>query len=207
MSVIFENTEVWGIEHALRGMRNPMNSWNRIDSKINSEGLFEIGPNDLDLAKRLFKAGPEHRKYLRQIFVSVDISAPRYWWQEFDTYKIGTTANSCSTMHKLHYKKFEVEDFEINEDDSEQVKLLMSVICDNLNVLREHYLQTKSFEYIRQMKKILPESYIQRRTITMNFEVLLNMVKQRKSHRLPEWKVDFMNWVNEIPYFTNIVEF
>lgn len=206
MSLTFENTEVWGMEHALRGMRNPMNSWNRNDSKY-VDNEYIIGENDLDLAKRLFKAGPEHRKYMRQIFISVDISAPRLWWQEFDTYKIGTTANSCSTMHKLHYKKFEVEDFELGDDADEHLKLLMSVICDRLNVYRDKYLESKDFYWIRQMKRLLPESYIQKRTVTLNFEVLYNMVKQRKFHRLPEWKVDFINWAKTVKYFSDIIDF
>lgn len=209
MALIFENTDVWGIEHALRGMRNPMNSWNRADTAIESDNII-IGNNDLDLAQRLLKAGPEHRKYLRQIFVSVDITAPRYWWQEFDTYKIGTVANSCSTMHKLHSKPFEPSDFSIYDSDESEIdnsveKTIIS-ICDALNVYRCKYLETKDFKWIRKMKKILPESYNQKRTITLNFEVLLNMINQRKSHRLPEWKIDFINWAKSIKYFSNIIE-
>ena len=208
MALLFEHTEVFGIEAALRGMRNPMNSWDRSDSGASSNSLiFSIGQADLDLAKRLFKAGQPHRKYLRQIFLTVDISAPRYWWQEFDTYKVGTTANSCSTMHKLHHKEFTLDDFEIGETDDEEIKNTIISICKVLNKYREKYLETKDFNLIRQMKKILPESYIQKRTVSMNFEVLLNMVEWRKTHRLPEWRIDFMNWVKTVPFFSQIVDF
>lgn len=208
MALLFEHTEVFGIEAALRGMRNPMNSWDRSDSGASSNSLiFSIGQADLDLAKRLFKAGQPHRKYLRQIFLTVDISAPRYWWQEFDTYKVGTTANSCSTMHKLHHKEFTLDDFEISETDDEEIKNTIISICKVLNKYREKYLETKDFNLIRQMKKILPESYIQKRTVSMNFEVLLNMVEWRKTHRLPEWRIDFMNWVKTVPFFSQIVDF
>lgn len=207
MSLKFENTEVWGIEHALRGMRNPMNSWNRADTIADDANNISIGENDLDLAQRLLKAGPEHRKYLRQIFVSVDITAPRYWWQEFDTYKIGTVANSCSTMHKLHIKPFELSDFSINESNEHNADLenIISIICDKLNIYRSMYLESKDFSLIKKMKKILPESYNQKRTVTLNFEVLLNMVNQRRNHRLSEWKVDFINWTNTIKYFKDII--
>ena len=185
-----------------------MNSWDRSDSGASSNSLiFSIGQADLDLAKRLFKAGQPHRKYLRQIFLTVDISAPRYWWQEFDTYKVGTTANSCSTMHKLHHKEFTLDDFEISETDDEEIKNTIISICKVLNKYREKYLETKDFNLIRQMKKILPESYIQKRTVSMNFEVLLNMVEWRKTHRLPEWRIDFMNWVKTVPFFSQIVDF
>lgn len=208
MALLFEHTEVFGIEAALRGMRNPMNSWDRSDSGASSNSLiFSIGQADLDLAKRLFKAGQPHRKYLRQIFLTVDISAPRYWWQEFDTYKVGTTANSCSTMHKLYHKEFTLDDFEIGETDDEEIKNTIISICKVLNKYREKYLETKDFNLIRQMKKILPESYIQKRTVSMNFEVLLNMVEWRKTHRLPEWRIDFMNWVKTVPFFSQIVDF
>jgi hypothetical protein len=197
MKIKFENTEVFNFAAALRGMRNPMNSWHRNDST-----LTEIGPNDLDLALRLTKAGPEHRKFLRQVFIAVDITAPRYWWSEFDTYKIGTAANSCSTMHKLHDHALTLDDFEVNEEDMNNAVFCngLNAIIDSINDLRNKYLESKEFVYIRLMKKLLPESFLQKRTVTMNFEVLRNMYKQRKSHRLPEWREAFVEWVNTIPY-------
>lgn len=202
MKIKFENTEVFNFAAALRGMRNPMNSWHRNDST-----LTEIGSNDMDLATRLIKAGPEHRKFLRQIFIAVDITAPRYWWSEFDTYKIGTAANSCSTMHKLHDHELTLDDFEISEEDlaNDEFRTGIEAIISSINILRDKYLKSKEFNYIRMMKRLLPESFLQKRTVTMNFEVLRNMYNQRKSHRLPEWKDCFTEWVKTVPYANEFI--
>ena len=219
----FENTEVFGWEHAIRGMRNPMNSWERSDS-FNStsawetyrfgEGNPEIGPNDLDLMKRLRNGGPVHAKYRRMITVYVDITAPLYWWKEFDTYKVGTVSNSCSTMHKIHAKEFTIDDFShehlfndifesklycSNVDSSCNYKGALEVTIDVLNCAREWYLETKDKKYWWQMIQLLPSSYNQKRTIMMNFEVLANIYKSRKDHRLNEWR-EFCDWIKTLPY-------
>lgn len=213
----FENTEVLGWEHAIRGMRNPMNSWDRSDS-FNStsaweayrfgEGNPEIGPNDLDLMKRLRNGGPVHAKYRRMITVYVDVIAPLYWWKEFDTYKVGTVANSCSTMHKIHAKEFTLEDFSCEHlfNDIEEphayasnitavydYKGFMEGIIEALNNAREWYLETKDKKYWWQMIQLLPSSYNQKRTVMLNYEVLANIYKWRKNHKLDEW-------ITSLPY-------
>ena len=206
----FENTDVWGFEHALRGMRNPKNSWSRNDSGIKpNTGKFEIGDNDLSLAMDLIKAGPEHRKFLRQIFVSVDITAPLYWWKEFDTYKVGTTANSCSTMHTLTKNPITIECFEMG--DFEDIEIDMSIrnfwdsyLIPTLEQLRLKYLETKDKKYWKELIRILPESWLQKRTVTMNYENVLNMMRQREYHKLTEWKVDFMEWAKNLPHMTEL---
>ena len=221
-----ENYEVVGWEHAIRGMRNPMNSWGKSDSELHhgyvyrdecnerweSNGhLFEIGPNDQDLMMKLRNAGTDHRKFMRMITVYVDITAPLYWWKEFDTYKVGTVANSCSTMHKIHEKEFTFDDFsheklinsacmEIREQHirvSPIQALATTIEC--LNSYRDLYLQTKDKKYWWQMIQLLPSSYNQRRTIMMNYEVLANMYKSRKDHKLDEWR-EFCKWIKELPY-------
>lgn len=197
-----ENIVISNIEGALRGMRNPMNSWDKSDSCYNNNHEYIIGNNDLNLCLRLISAGSEHRKFLRQMFVSIDISAARYWWSEFDTYKIGTVANSCSTMHKLTYKKFDLSDYELDYIKDDSTKFLvehLTILNNTLNKYRDEYLETKDFNLIILMKRILPESYIQKRTITMNYEILMNMYKQRKFHRLKEWTT-FCDWIKTIPY-------
>ena len=223
----FEKTEVFNFEGALRGMRNPMNSWDKSDSKDEYEEhvgyvveKFVIGKNDMELAQRLIKAGEPHRKFLRQIFVSVDITAPIYWWKEFDTYKVGTVANSTSTMHKLASTPitkecFEMDDFEnvcYNEFETgvefEGLKELAryeifnywNEIIDVLERLRMLYLETKDKRYWKELIRLLPESFLQTRTITMNYENILNMVKYRENHKLTEWSVSFMEWVKSLPY-------
>lgn len=217
----FENTDVWGFEHALRGMRNPKNSWSRNDSGIKpNTGRFEIGNNDLSLAMDLIKAGPEHRKFLRQIFVSVDITAPLYWWKEFDTYKIGTVANSCSTMHKLASAPitkecFEMGDFErfefdisVSEDGNFAEIYNSEYVWDHtvhiLEALRRKYVETKDKKYWKELVRILPESWLQKRTVTMNYENVLNMMRQREHHKLTEWRVDFMEWAKNLPHMTEL---
>ena len=181
--VKIDNVKVFNVESAIRGMRNHMNSWDKSDSV---DG--HIGDNDFALMKRLFDAGTEHRKYLRQIFVSCDILAPLYWWKEFDTYKVGTTANSCSTMHKIHEKRFSLDDFSTDHLLRSGKGTLEDVIYD-LNYFRALYLETKNKPYWWQLIQLLPSSYNQLRTVTMNYEVLANIIRQRKNHKLDEWIV------------------
>ena len=217
-----ENVEVWGFKHAIRGMRNPMNSHVISDSDYCTamncfNCIFErntpecneiaandyaIGKNDMDLMQRLYKAGTEHRKYLRQIFVSTDITAPLYWWKEFDTYKIGTVSNSCSTMHKIHAKPFELDDFSHEHVSSWNMNTLKYVI-DCLNADRENYLITKDKDYWWQLIQLLPSSYNQRRTITMNYENVMTIINQRKGHKLDEWN-DLVEELYKLPYVREI---
>ena len=271
----FENTKVFNFEGALRGMRNPLDSWKKSDSSFgmfswepddnaweiaeayygnkdwrNSEDDEEIataeteideiqqwlidqgvqydnnsdmgtwtfiGPNDMNLAQRLIRGGPEHRKFLRQIAVSVDITAPFYWWKEFDTYKVGTVANSCSTMHKLtsypiSYENFEMEDFngDLNpyEGNALNPGTTVKTIWDNLLVdcenLRRIYLETKDVRYWKELVRILPSGWLQKRTVTLNYENLRAMYSQRKNHKLTEWH-DFCNWVKALPYAEDLI--
>ena len=193
-----EKIDIWGWEHAIRGMRNPMNSWDKSDSKGSV-----VGDNDLDLMMRLVKAGPEHRKFLRQIFVSMDITAPLYWWKEFDTYKIGTTANSCSTMHKIHAKEFKLEDFSHEHLYSDEKEVLESVISA-LNGARELYLDSRHKNDWWQMIQLLPSSYNQKRTVTMSYENMLNICLQRENHKLDEWHGFVKLCVAIIPCFADI---
>ena len=246
----FEHTEVVGWRAAIRGMRNPMNSWEKSDSgKIYWNGTWYtldpvirsyftdyginlmIGPNDLDLMKRLAAGGPVHAKYRRMITVCVDITAPLYWWKEFDTYKVGTVANSCSTMHKIHAKEFTLEDFSCehlfndiyethyfayNIKENADFKGTMELVIDILNNAREWYLKTKDKKYWWQMIQLLPSSYNQKRTVMMNYEVLANIYKSRKNHKLDEWCLHgdlgdgtarphdyapgFCDWIKTLPY-------
>lgn len=213
----FENTEVWGFEHAIRGMRNPMNSWEKSDSYYgnNEIGLesYVIGENDMKLMKTLIKAGPEHRKFLRQIFVSVDITAPLYWWKEFDTYKVGTVANSCSTMHKLKDTPITVDCFEMGDfaDNNEEnnnynlyTKNMWSKLIDHLEALRKEFNETKDKRYWKELIRLLPESWLQKRTLTMSYENVANMYSQRMNHKLTEWSKDFIQWVDSLPYFKEL---
>lgn len=221
-----ENIDVWGFEHAIRGMRNPMNSWDKSDSymgydchkcgRIDREGScepkkhdcseyygIEIGPNDLNLMRKLYKAGPEHRKYLRQIFVSMDITAPLYWWKEFDTYKVGTVANSCSTMHKIAAKEFELDDF--SHEHLVAGLYTLEYVIDMLNIARNVYLKSKSKEDWWQMIQLLPSSYNQKRTVTLNYENIFTIIKQRIGHKLDEWNM-FIKIIQELPYVKEIVK-
>ena len=201
-----EKIEVWGFEHAIRGCRNPMNSHAKSDSGYGLDGededVFVIGKNDMDLMQRLYKAGTEHRKYLRQIFVSMDITAPLYWWKEADTYRIGVTTNSCSTMHKIHAKPFELDDFSHEHVSSWNMNTLKYVI-DCLNADRENYLITKDKDYWWQLIQLLPSSYNQRRTITMNYENVMTIINQRKGHKLDEWN-DLVEELYKLPYVREI---
>ena len=213
-----ENIDVYGFESAIRGMRNPMNSWDRSDSEFDCEhncgycqyyhtdcypqGGVYIGNNDLDLMKRLFKGGTEHRKYLRFINVTMDITAPLYFWKEFDTYKVGTNCNSCSTMHKIHAKKFSLDDF--SHEHLGLCEMFLESIVDVLNSSRILYLDTKDKKYWWRMIQLLPTSYNQRRTIQMNYEVAVRMIQQRKGHKLDEWHVMVDELLN-LPYMKEIM--
>lgn len=214
-----EYVEVWGFEHAIRGMRNPMNSWGKSDSKWVFEMLdvnedlspadYVVGPNDLSLMRKLFAAGTEHRKYMRQIMVSMDVTAPLYLWKEMDTYKVGTVCNSCSTMHKIHAKEFEDEDFSMEhliEDRDHAAAFISSLhrtIAD-LNTARELFLETKDKVYWWQMIQLLPSSYNQRRTLTMNYEVVATIIRQREGHKLDEWN-EFVKVLKGLPYMAEIM--
>ena len=218
----FENTSVYNIYNAILGARNPMNSWNKSDSVFNGfNGKIEnttIGKNDIELMQRLIKAGSEHRKFMRQIFISVDITAPLYFYKELDTYKVGTVANSTSTMHKLASTPitkdcFEMGDFEqvTFTRDSAGIDIMLSTqntwngIISDLEALRQKYLETKDKRYWKELIRLLPESWLQTRTITMNYENLLSMVHQRKNHKLTEWSIDFINWVKTLPYANELL--
>lgn len=181
-----ENIDVYGFEAAIRGARNPMNSWHLMDSGYNNED-FDMGDNDYDLLRRLTIAGPEHRKWNRMVTVTMDITAPLYWWKEFDTYKVATVANSCSTMHKIQAKEFTFDDFSY-EHLLPDVKDLLEGIIDYLNYYRELYNETKNKDYWWNMIQLLPSSYNQKRTVHLNYETLGSMYKQRKHHKLTEWK-------------------
>ena len=229
----FEKTEVVGWEAAIRGMRNPLESWEKSDSGTCMDTLachsceknrttecnvtvkpgdFIIGPKDKDLMKRLRNAGTDHRKFMRMITVYVDITAPLYWWKEFDTYKVGTVANSCSTMHCIHKKEFDISDFSCehltNDDyDGNGDRRFLDILdhtIDALNEARTSYLETKDKKYWWQMIQLLPTSYNQKRTIMLNYEVLANMYKSRRNHKLDEWH-DFCDWIETLPYSQLII--
>ena len=219
----FENTDVWGFEHALRGMRNPMNSWDKSDSEYGFTIDFEkkeqtkkffLGENDMKLAQSLIKAGEPHRKFLRQIFVAVDITAPLYWWKEFDTYKVGTVANSTSTMYKLASTPitrdcFEMDDFNFIDDNILFVyndKFITInlyweyILIPMLENLRQKYNETKDKRYWKELIRLLPESWLQKRTVTMSYENILKMVRERINHKLSEWSKSFIDWAKSLPY-------
>ena len=199
-----ENAEVMGWEAAIRGMRNPKNSWAKsdsfhtfiVDERTQEEKPFEhfIGPADLFLASSLADAGPVHGKFMRMITVYLDITAPMYWWKEFDTYKVGTVANSCSTMHKIHAKEFTLDDF-----SCESCPAFINGVMETLEAWRKKYLETKDKKYWRSMIQLLPSSYNQRRTVMLNYEVLRNMYTYRKAHKLDEWR-EFCAWIETLPY-------
>lgn len=194
-----EKTDVFGWKAAIRGLRNPMNSWDKSDSGF-GDTTFYVGKNDLKLMQSLAKAGNDHGKFARMINVTVDITAPLYWWKEFDTYKVGTVANSCSTMHKIHAKEFTIDDFSHEHclDNN-----LIWIVVQELNKWREKYLETKDKKYWWQMIQLLPTSYNQKRTVQLNYQVLWSIYKARKNHRLPEWH-DFCDWCESLPYFKDI---
>ena len=199
-----ERTSVMNFENAIRGARNPLNSWDRMDSTYDAEGNFVLGENDLGLASRLAHAGSDHRKFLRQIFVSVDITAPLYWWKEFDTYKVGTVANSCSTMHKIHSKEFERDDFSCDRLDEEGLAVLDSLIA-YLEKERVRFCENKEDRQAwHNMIQLLPSSYNQMRTISMNYENLINMYYARKNHKLAEWHT-LCDWIKSLPYAEELI--
>ncbi len=199
-----ERVCVMNMENAIRGARNPMNSWARMDSAYDEQGNFVMGPNDLDLAKRLAHAGTDHRKFLRQIFVSVDITAPLYWWKEFDTYKVGTVANSTSTMHKIHTKTFDRDDFSHDRLDEGGLAALDAVIT-YLESEREKFVADKSDRQSwHNMIQMLPSSYNQMRTVTMNYENLINIYYARRAHKLAEWHV-LCDWIMSLPYAAELI--
>ena len=231
----FNYTSVFNFENAIRGVRNPMNSWNKSDSgyavkeyelhdgeeKVTyDESQFGIGSKDIELMQKLIKGGPEHRKFMRQIMVSVDITAPLYWWKEFDTYKVGTTANSTSTMHKLATTPITWDCFELNDYsyessilpvyDNEPYNIDTSVndmweeIIGYCETLRKRYLETKDMKYWKELIRILPEGWLQTRTVTMNYENLYSIVRQRKGHKLTEWE-SFINWVQMLPFADELI--
>lgn len=217
-----EKIDVWGWEHAIRGMRNPMNSWEKSDSYIcdaehcrqcpipvgerncNQPDGYIIGANDLSLMQKLYKAGTEHRKFMRQIFVSLDVTAPLYWWKEMDTYKVGTVANSCSTMHKIHAKEFVLDDFSHEHLLEDEAIEFMKHLVDGLNFYRKKFLETKDKVYWWQMIQLLPSSYNQRRTLTMNYEVAATIIRQREGHKLDEWN-QFVKVLKGLPYMAEIM--
>lgn len=225
----FENTQIFNFAGAIRGMRNPMNSWDKSDSYYgnNEIGLesYVIGKNDLELMQKLIKAGSEHRKFMRQILVSVDITASLYWWKEADTYKVGTVSNSTSTMHKLASTPitmdcFEMDDFEnvcykefetgiefegLKEFERYEIFNYWNEIIDVLERLRMLYLKTKDIRYWKELIRLLPESWLQKRTITVNYENILNMYRQRKNHKLTEWSKSFCDWVKTLPYAEELI--
>ena len=192
-----ENIDVYGWEAAIRGARNPMNSWDRMDSGYNN-GKFEIGENDYKLLKNLTIAGPEHRKWNRMVTVTMDITAPLYFFKEYDTYKVGTVANSCSTMHKIQAKEFALDDFS-HEHLEEYPKWLLSEVISELNENREDFNRTKDKDYWWQMIQLLPTSYNQKRTVHLNYEVLGTIYHQRRHHKLDEWHV-FCDTIKTLPY-------
>ena len=192
-----ENIDVYGFEAAIRGARNPMNSWDRMDSGYNN-GKFEIGENDYKLLKNLTIAGPEHRKWNRMVTATMDITAPLYWWKEYDTYKVGTVANSCSTMHKIQAKKFEMSDFSVEHLDEIAYETFKSVIGE-LNLSRRLFDETKNKKYWWNMIQLLPTSYNQKRTVHLNYEVLGTIYHQRRHHKLDEWHV-FCDTIKTLPY-------
>ena len=199
-----ERTSVMNLENAIRGARNPMNSWDRMDSAYDEEGNYILGQNDLDLARRLAKAGSDHRKFLRQIFVSVDLTAPLYWWKEFDTYKVGTVANSCSTMHKIHTKPFSREDFSCDRLDEGGLAALDALIA-YLEAERQKFCADKEQRQPwHNMIQLLPSSYNQMRTVSLNYENLINIYYARRNHKLAEWHT-LCDWIRSLPYAEDLI--
>ena len=199
-----ERTAVMNMDNAIRGARNPLNSWAKMDSGYDENGRFVLGPNDLDLARRLAHAGSDHRKFLRMIFVSVDITAPLYWWKEFDTYKVGTVANSCSTMHKIHAKPFERDDFSHDRLDEGGLAMLDATVA-YLESERQKFIADKeNRQPWHNMIQMLPTSYNQMRTVTMNYENLINIYYARRAHKLAEWHT-LCDWILSLPYAKELI--
>lgn len=200
----FNRVYVMNLENAIRGARNPMNSWARSDSYYDENGQYILGENDLSLAKRLRNAGTsDHRKYLRQVMLSVDVTAPMYWWKEYDTYKVATVANSTSTMHKIHSKPFEIEDFSHDHLTENGLKVLKGLV-DEMEKIRLEYVETKDKALWYDLIQLLPSSYNQMRTCTLNYETLINIYKSRKHHKLDEWR-SFCEWIETLPYARELI--
>ncbi len=201
--IIIEKTQVMNMEAAIRGMRNPLNAWDRIDSYYDDDGSYVLGDADIKRAHSLSVAGSDHRKYLRMIFVAVDITAPLYWWKEYDTYKVGTVANSCSTMHKIHSKSFERDDFSCDRMSDTALECLDKVI-ECLEAARLKFIETKERAYWDDMIQLLPSSFNQKRTCTLNYETLMNIYYARRNHKLPEWH-SLCRWIEELPYAKELI--
>lgn len=212
-----EGIDVWGFEHAIRGMRNPMNSWDKSDSvfDIDEPAEIHIGDDDLQLMRKLYKGGPEHRKFMRQIFVSMDVTAPLYWWKQMDTYKVGTASNSCSTMHRITERPLAREDFSdeglllVDSEDGVTIErnlydATLNEIIDRLNIAIAYYKKSKDKRYEGVIFKLLPSCYNQRRTLTMNYENVVTIIKQRTGHKLDEWR-DFIHVLQGLPYVLDIM--
>ena len=200
----FNRVYVMNLENAIRGARNPMNSWARSDSYYDENGQYILGENDLSLAKRLRNAGTsDHRKYLRQVMLSVDITAPMYWWKEYDTYKVATVANSTSTMHKIHSKPFEMDDFSHDHLTENGLRVLRALV-DEMEKIRLEYVETKDKSLWYDLIQLLPSSYNQMRTCTLNYETLINIYKSRKHHKLDEWR-SFCEWIETLPYAKELI--
>lgn len=197
-----ERTSVMNFDNAMRGARNPLNSWARYDSEFDENGNFIFGENDLSLAKRLCTAGTDHRKFIRMIFVSVDVTAPLYWWKEYDTYKVGTVANSTSTMHKITSKPFELSDFSVDHMNDEGIKAMEKLI-ETLEDLRLRFVETKDKELWYTIIQLLPSSYNQMRTCTLSYENLVNIYYARRNHKLAEWH-EYCDWIKALPYFEEL---
>ncbi|HAG04268.1 MAG TPA: hypothetical protein DCG28_02400 [Lachnospiraceae bacterium] len=203
--ILLEKIETFNFENAVRGARNPLNSWAKSDSYKDENGNFVFGENDLNLAQRLCKAGSDHRKFVRQIFVSVDITAPIYWWKEYDTYKVGTVANSTSTMHKIHSKEFTISDFSCDKMNEKAIDSLKKTI-DILNELRTMFIETKDKQFWYSMIQLLPSGYNQKRTCSFSYENAFAMYNSRKMHKLDEWR-EFCNEITKLPYFKEMFLF
>lgn len=200
-----ERTSVMNLENAIRGARNPMNSWAKSDSAYDDKGNYILGENDLALARKLCRAGSDHRKFVRQILVSVDITAPLYWWKEFDTYKVATVANSTSTMHKIHAKPFELADFSVDKL-SDGALAAFRTYMDYMEATRRRFVETKDKRDWYDLIQLLPSSYNQLRTVTMNYETLINIYYARRAHKLDEWHV-FCDWIRTLPYADDLICF
>lgn len=198
-----ERTSVMNLENAMRGARNPMNSWAKSDSAYDDKGNYILGENDLSLAKKLCRAGSDHRKFVRQILVSVDITAPLYWWKEFDTYKVATVANSTSTMHKIHAKPFELADFSVDKL-SDGALAAFRTYMDYMEATRRRFVEMKDKRDWYDLIQLLPSSYNQLRTVTMNYETLINIYYARRAHKLDEWHV-FCDWIRTLPYADDLI--
>ncbi len=198
-----ERTSVMNLENAMRGARNPMNSWAKSDSAYDDKGNYILGENDLALARKLCRAGSDHRKFVRQILVSVDITAPLYWWKEFDTYKVATVANSTSTMHKIHAKPFELADFSVDKL-SDGALAAFRTYMDYMEATRRRFVETKDKRDWYDLIQLLPSSYNQLRTVTMNYETLINIYYARRAHKLDEWHV-FCDWILTLPYAADLI--